>query len=391
MPRGKRRQTRRGFGHIRRLASGRWQASYIGPDLNRYTAPHTFETTMDAEAWLVAERRLLTSDEPWTPPKERHAARQTSSADGMTLAEFAPGALERRRVRGQPLRPRTFQLYRGLLDRVILPTFGGVAMRTVTAGDVAAWYDALPAETPTQNAHSYALLRSLFADAADPSQRARTGVTSNPCTVRGAGAARRSRPIRVATFDELAKITEAMPDRLRLMVLLAAWCSLRFGELAELRRGDIDLDRGVVQVRRALVRVDGQDVAGPPKSEAGIRDVAVPPHLLPVLVDHLAEHVGRGQRALLFPHHPGTDKHWTHGMFYKVWIPAREAAGRPDLRLHDLRHTGATLAAQTGATVAELMARVGHSTPAASLRYQHAAAGRDAQIAAALSRMAEGG
>jgi integrase len=65
------------------------------------------------------------------------------------------------------------------------------------------------------------------------------------------------------------------------------------------------------------------------------------------------------------------------------------AAGRPDARWHDLRHTGAVLAAQTGASLAELMGRLGHSTPGAALIYQHAAAGRDAQIAAALSRLVE--
>ena len=75
---------------------------------------------------------------------------------------------------------------------------------------------------------------------------------------------------------------------------------------------------------------------------------------------------------------------------YRVWKPAREAAGRPDLRFHDLRHTGAVLAAATGATLAELMARLGHSTPGAAMRYQHAAKGRDQEIAAALSKIANG-
>ena len=75
-----------------------------------------------------------------------------------------------------------------------------------------------------------------------------------------------------------------------------------------------------------------------------------------------------------------------NGVFY----PAREAAGRPDLRFHDLRHTGATLAAATGATLAELMARLGHSRPGAAMRYQHAAAERDKIIAEALSKLANG-
>jgi hypothetical protein len=74
---------------------------------------------------------------------------------------------------------------------------------------------------------------------------------------------------------------------------------------------------------------------------------------------------------------------------YRRFYAAREKAGRPDLRFHDLRHTGATLAAMTGnVTLAELMARLGHATPAAAMRYQHAAAGRDEQIAEALSKIA---
>jgi len=66
---------------------------------------------------------------------------------------------------------------------------------------------------------------------------------------------------------------------------------------------------------------------------------------------------------------------------------AREAAGRPDLTFHDLRHSGAVLAASTGATIAELMARLGHSTPAAAMRYQHAAQGRDQTIAELMSQL----
>jgi len=71
-----------------------------------------------------------------------------------------------------------------------------------------------------------------------------------------------------------------------------------------------------------------------------------------------------------------------------VYYPARVAAGRPDLRFHDLRHTGAVLAATTGATVAELMARLGHSTAGAAMRYQHATQDRDRIIALRLSDLA---
>jgi integrase len=216
-------------------------------------------------------------------------------------------------------------------------------------------------------------------------------VDSNPCTIRGAGQTRRERRIEPATLAELSDLVEAMPERLRLMPIFGAWCGLRFGELVELRRRDVDVPGQRLAITRGMVRVQGADVVGKPKSLAGTRVVSIPPHLMPIVVEHLENHVRRGQNALLFPHSTTEpDRHFTHGWYYKqVHMPAREAAGRPDLRFHDLRHTGAVLAAQTGATLAELMSRLGHSTPQAALRYQHAARGRDAEIAALLSEMAQ--
>jgi integrase len=70
-----------------------------------------------------------------------------------------------------------------------------------------------------------------------------------------------------------------------------------------------------------------------------------------------------------------------------VWAPAVTAAGVPELRFHDLRHTAGTLATAAGASLREVMARLGHSTVAAALRYQHVMNGRDATIAEALDRL----
>jgi integrase len=177
-----------------------------------------------------------------------------------------------------------------------------------------------------------------------------------------------------------------MPEKYRLMVLLASWCALRFGELAELRRSDIDVKNGVIRVRRGVTRADKQMIVGTPKSTAGVRDVVIPPHLLPAVRAHLREYAP-GRDDLLFPAKSGG--HLSPSSLQKPYERARATAGRPDLRFHDLRHTGAVLAAATGATLAELMARLGHSTAGAALRYQHAAQDRDRVIAEALSRMVE--
>ncbi|MCE0487294.1 tyrosine-type recombinase/integrase [Ornithinimicrobium sp. EGI L100131] len=139
---------------------------------------------------------------------------------------------------------------------------------------------------------------------------------------------------------------------------------------------------------RAVSWVRGQPVVGTPKSAAGTREVSVPPHIVPALQQHLETHVRPGADALLFPSVRDRQRHLQPTVLHTAWCKARAAARREDLRIHDLRHTGATMVAMTGATLAELQARLGHSTVAAALRYQHAAQGRDAEIAAKLSDLA---
>jgi integrase len=245
------------------------------------------------------------------------------------------------------------------------------------------WHADLDRKRPTLRAHAYSLLRTILATAVADER-----IPLNPCHIRGAGSATRAVKIRPASLTELQALAAAMPERLRPMVLLSSWCGLRFGEVTELRRKDLDLAHGVIRVRRGVVRAEGEEIVGQPKSAAGVRDVAIPPHLIPLLRAHLDAMPMRGREGLLFPAADGTS-HLAPSTLYKSFYKARVAAGRPDLRWHDLRHTGAVLAASTGATLAELMGRLGHSTPSAALRYQHAAHGRDAEIAAALSRLAE--
>jgi len=142
-----------------------------------------------------------------------------------------------------------------------------------------------------------------------------------------------------------------------------------------------------VHVRRAVTRVPGEPpLVGTTKSAAGIRDVAIPPHVISAVEYHLSHHVPPAKDSLLFVGRDSGEQ-LASSTLYRWFYPARDAAGRGDLRWHDLRHTGATLAALTGATLPELMNRLGHSTVNAAMRYQHTVEGRDQAIAEALSRM----
>ena len=368
MPRSK-----RTFASINQLPSKRWQVRYTGPDGMRRYAPHTFETRVNAEAFVVALRRKIDRDQ-WD-------ATDDTPKESVTFGVYAARWLANRQVSGRPIKARTREHYQAILDDHLLEAFGGRHLGAIKPKDVREWYADTLTDRPTMRSHAYSLLRTVMGSAVVDEF-----IDSNPCRIVGAGRAKRVHKIRPASVDELATLTAAMPERLRLMVTLASWCALRFGETVELRRGDIDLSAEVIRIRRAAVRTKGAYSVSTPKSDAGLRDVAIPPHIIPAIEGHLSKYVERERDSLIFPTDHGG--HLQPSTLQRHWYKARMAAGRDDLRWHDLRHSGAVLAAATGASLAELMARLGHSTPQAAMRYQHAAQGRDREIAALLSKLA---
>jgi integrase len=369
MPRSK-----RTFASINQLPSKRWQVRYTGPDGVRHYAPHTYETRVNAEAFVVALRRKIDRDQ-WNASDE-------APRESITFSAYAAHWLENRQVAGRPIKARTREHYQCILDDHLLDTFGNRQVGAIKPKHVREWYAATLADRPTMRSHSYSLLRTIMASAFNDEL-----IDANPCRIVGAGRAKRVHKIRPASVEELGVLTAEMPEKLQLMVTLASWCALRFGEAVELRRGDVDLSDEVIRIRRAAVRTKGAYTTTSPKSDAGVRDVAIPPHIIPSIEQHLAKFVDRHRDSLIFPAENGG--HLQPSTLYRHWYRARAKAGRGDLRWHDLRHSGAVLAAATGASLAELMARLGHSTPAAAMRYQHAAQGRDREIAALLSKLAE--
>jgi integrase len=214
-------------------------------------------------------------------------------------------------------------------------------------------------------------------------------LASNPCRLRGAGIPKAARPSRALTAAEALQLAEQLgrdsrTERYRALVLVLAFGGLRFGEATALRRSDV-LPGGRLRVERSVRRVSGLWVVGEPKTDAGHRTVTLPAGVAGVLEDHLEKHVRDSPDALLFSTSSGG--YLARSNWNSTFRRAADAVGLPAVRPHELRHTGATLAAATGATTKELMRRLGHSSPAAALLYQHAADDRDAEIARALDVM----
>ncbi|MFF8102663.1 tyrosine-type recombinase/integrase [Streptomyces sp. NPDC016640] len=355
---------RRRFGAVRQYRSGRWTASYLGPDGERIRADETFATRKDAEIWLSQVEADLSRGD-WRAP----------DAGAVNFGVYAEKWVEERE-----LAVRTEDLYRHLLRLHILPAFGGLDLDEITAPRVREWRaERLRAtKAKTTVAKAYRLLKGILETAVDDDL-----ITRNPCRIKGAGkesAAER----RIATVAQVDALADAIGIRWRLMVYLGAYGPMRPEELAGLRRRDVDVDNLAIRVRVAEPeRTNGRRAPGPTKSDAGARVVVLPPFLRKEVKRHLDWFAEKGTDGLVFVGEKGAAFRRT--TFGRKWRRAREAAGLPDgFRFYDLRHTGHTLSTRSGATLRDTMVRAGQSSEKAALIYQHSDEDRQREVAAGL-------
>jgi integrase len=360
---------RRRFGNVRKLPSGRWQARYIGPDGLTRTAPNTFATERQAQKWLTLTEGDIIKGE-WTAPE----------AGEIVLADYGTRWISERK-----LAPRTRQGYEYLFALHIEPHLGQLTLAAIKPATIRAWRKTLLGGgcPEPQAVKAYTLLRAIFNTAVKEDEIIR----QNPCRIKGYD--HYHTPERsTATIPQVFALADAMPARFSALVIVGAFSSLRWGELAELRRRDVDLETGIVRVSRKLAILVGRVEVGPPKSATGVRVVALPT----VAVDALRRHMGtdgyvdEGPDALIFT---GAKRSHLRTSTFGPAVKWRETVtklGLPGFHFHDLRHTGNTLAASSGASTRELMTRMGHSTMRAALIYQHATSERDREIADGMNR-----
>ena len=273
---------RRRFGTVRRIASGRFQASFVGPDGQRRNAPETFATKGDAGRWLAMTESAMIRG-TWTDPERGKVSLQDY---GQRWIEQRPG-----------LRPRTVDLYRWLFGRYLRTQLGRTRLIDLDPQQVRQWRHELLSGGVSESmaAKAYRLLRAVLNTAVEDGL-----IAKNPCQIRGAGTeSPAERP--TISASQAIDLADRMPEQYRLLVLLAVFASLRWVEVTALRRSDIDLERGTVTVRGALSeRSSGEMVLGPPKSAAGLRTVMLPAPVVEQLRAHLDAYVGHHDQAWIF-------------------------------------------------------------------------------------------
>jgi integrase len=413
----------RRFGNIRKRESGRYQIRYPGPDGQMRSGEETYARKGDAETALVMIEAQMRAGQ-WTDPDRGK----------VKLGDYAAAWIEQR----PGLRPRTSDLYRWLLRKHIAPHLGGVPLGRLSTQLVREWRATLLRNGVSVSvaAKAYRLLRAVLMTAVEEDKI----LPQNPCRIRGAGDENADeRPVlTVAQVFALAEVIGRRPvgnvrqladggyrlrfsrngemrtspevytsrtdaqralwtmaaagradyaqdRRYRALVLLATFASLRWGEVTALRRCDLDLTGRAVRVRAAYVeRSTGEMVLGPPKSRAGRRVVGIPEAIVPALREHLTVFVKDDPGALVFPGQKGGPLR--RGNFNKLsgWPDVVRTLGVEGLHFHDLRHTGNQFAANSGAGLKDLMARMGHDSERAALIYQHEARGADQRITGAI-------
>lgn len=192
---------------------------------------------------------------------------------------------------------------------------------------------------------------------------------------------------------EVIMLADCVPPEFRALVLVAGLGGLRWGEAIALTRRHVDVANRCVHIKQIVVETVDHQVymQDEGKSAKANRIVRLPQVAADALAHHLRTYAEEGPDGLLFfavRSAEGARPYLRRSNFHKrVWKPAVAASGLPRVRFHDLRHAGATLYAQTGATTRELMDHVGHSTPSAAMRYQHASAERMEALASRLDEL----
>ena len=354
-----------------------YEARVRGPDGK--LATRTFTTMKAAQAW---ERDKFNEKD--------HGSWVALSGGRIRLREFADDWLEG----ALDLSPSTRRIYQDNLRLHILPTLGDIPLGALTPERCDRWLVGLrrrPSQrgwlAPASVHMAYRTLNRLLRVAT----RARR-IARNPLDAVGAPKLV-EREMRFLDHQEVARLAEAVGEHDRAFVLVAAYCGLRAGELRGLRRRDVDLLHRTITVTQQLVDVPGGGVElGPLKTRKSRRSAAVPPHVAEVLDAHLST-PGRaqsGRDGLIFTS-PTCEPLQLANFRRRVWQPACVEAEVSPLRIHDLRHTCASLAIAAGADVLVLQRMLGHASAAMTLdRYGHLIPGQAEAVAERLSAAANG-
>lgn len=268
------------------------------------------------------------------------------------------------------------------MENHILPWFGSMRLVDITQADIDRWLASMPADQEAMKANALKALKSILRSASKPGLHGEPPlIPVYPATKSLPKPERKTRTV-PATPEEVKAIYDAMPEHYRMAVYLAVFGDgLRIGEVCALQRQDIDSPSRTMHIRRGRVTMDPDRLTDTPRPTGAYVTSSYRPNSYPCSRPSYRNRWGESASARLFPaaNNPYDPIH--PNVLRGAFERARDAAGRPDPRFHDLRHTGLTWLAAEGATVRELMDAAGHADVTIAMRYHHSMDARRAELA----------
>ncbi|MEL5991809.1 tyrosine-type recombinase/integrase [Microbacterium phosphatis] len=324
----------------------RYEVRYKKPD-GSHGGKRGFVRKRDAELWL-AEIESSRAKGAYVDPQ----------AAKFTIGSLGPVWLDAKRA---SMKPSSFAPVNTAWRLRVEPTWGRWEVGDIRHTDVRAWVAKLSAEVgATVTIRTFGVLASILDDAVYdgriPSNPARRGKIGLPKKTRGRHG--------YLTHEEVLRLARHSGER-ALLVLMLAYTGIRWGEAAALRVKDIDPVKGRLHIYANAVEVHGEIHLGTTKSHKA-RLVPVPAFLVEEL---LVATAGRSRDALVFSAPDGGYMRRTRASDgSKSWF--KTALARAELQpmtVHDLRHTAASLAVQSGANVKTIQRMLGHTSAAMTL------------------------
>jgi integrase len=360
---GSRSKSKTQKGTQRKLPSGRWQA-FVKHNGEVIKAPQTFLYEHEAIAWsATVKSEILTG----VVPKE-----SSKISEATTFESFYHNVFVATRTwNGAGLKPGTVAEH-AKLYRNHLKYFSGYALGDITFPMVHKWYKSI-VDTGhlTTASKAYKHLQAVFRVALKYK-----AIRTSPCLIEGAGKASTGVKQYHPSSEDVQALANAINPRYKALVLFGAYSGLRFGELAALVRADLELkadDFGIVRwfvsVNKAVTIVNGRQVLGSPKSDAGNRIVPLGSAANFYIKEYLSSMPDKTPQAVLFPDSKGRMPR--HDTFIKRWNVGLGRIGklRVGFTPHALRRYAATEYANASGNLDELCKFLGDSTKYAASGY----------------------
>jgi len=371
-----------GEGNIRKRSDGRWEGRYVaGHDANGKPIRKNVLGKTQAEVREKLKQAI-----------EDANALDVRKADEYTVAEWVELWYE---VYSKPnIRESTQRYYRAFIDRQVIPMIGGIKLKKLTGRDLQKMYNdvrdhgriraAQKDENPGMSASYVNGLHRMMHNCLNRAVKERL-ILRNPADDCIAPKIQRTE-MKVLRAEDVGAYLKAAEELGVLPMFFLELCTgLRKGELTALLWNDLDVENKVLTVSKQAISVQGGGVkVSPPKTETSVRKIAISQETL----DHLlAEHAKHPDNPYLFPS-PRTNEMYHPDSIVNLHRKILKRAELEPIRLHDLRHTFATMALQNGVDIKTVSWMLGHHDAGFTLRtYTHVTVAMQEQAAATMGSL----